>query len=137
MNLNFLPPIASLIVLSLSSSGQDAAQAPTKPKEISAKDKAAVIEIFKPFDDHLSSTYYYLEFRNNETYGLGNPGANTLAAMKTGRFSSPSLLYRWYAEIGVLYVIWRPPTTSLEAIFGKENALKLKTIFAKYSVGAR
>jgi hypothetical protein len=98
---------------------------------VSARDKTAIIEIFKTL-----TSPYYLEFdKGGEVYGSKQISKSDLALLRDGKSTSENknVIIYLYENISLLFVINKTKTaTDLVGLLGKVNADKLKTILDKY-----
>jgi hypothetical protein len=108
----------------------DDAGKPTK--QITAKDKTAIFEIFKTLDPTRYRIY------------IGSEGMGTLAVpapawvlVKPGEYSisTKTMLGGYYASVGLFYAVTRPPGKGLEEVFGKTNAARFGALINKYTAG--
>lgn len=103
-------------------------------KEISAKDKATIIDIFKTIESPL----YRIEFNSNETYGSKFIGSST-DYLRVGKYIGflNAIVETYYPAMNFWFVVMKPtpPAEGLEGIFGKQNAAKLKAVINKYTGG--
>jgi len=108
----------------------DDAGKPTKV--ITAKDKTAILEIFRTLDPA------------NYRLWIGSEGMGTLAVpavvwvlVKPGEYaaSSRTIFGAFYANIGFYYALSGSKDKGLKGVFGKANASKLQAIINKYSAG--
>lgn len=107
------------------------------PKTLTAKDKAAIHEIFKTIGDR----NFRLEFGTNEAHGSFVLQDAVVKALRAGTHIDIDILatsdfYKSYQpELAFWFYINRNRSEGLEGIFGKSNAAKFQAILKKYSAG--
>lgn len=129
-----LATFLTLMLFSLSASLLAQGKKKEEPtKELSAKDKAAFIEIFKS----LPAQQYYLSFNTGgENYGTLVVPVVDVVRIRTGMapVEPDKYIYKWVGSIGLTYVIL--PTRSgsnLESVLGTANAAKVEALVKKYT----
>ena len=126
----------TILLVSLSASSPVNEKNENSAKELSAKDKEVIIEIFKT----LSEDQYRFEFSENENYGakvLPKAMWYSLRSGKKGSLSG-SIVQNYYPAINFWFVVNnpKPPGEGLEGVFGKANAARLQAVINKYTSGS-
>ena len=109
----------------------------TTPRTISAKDKAAINDIFKT----IGVRNFRMEFENNEAYGAYKLQDVVVKFLRSGSYIDADILvtedlYKSYQpQLAFWFYINRNRSEGFEGIFGKSNAARLEAIIKKYSGG--
>ncbi|MDX2248286.1 MAG: hypothetical protein SF052_16000 [Bacteroidia bacterium] len=126
LKLSFLTLFLSFLVLTATAQRTTT----TARKGISAADKAAIKEIFKGVD----ASKYRLQF-NNKAETLGNRTVAMKDLQQVKRITNPAEAAGWIVFVvegdDVIYVL-AVGNSDLVSVIGKEKALKLNNIMAKY-----
>lgn len=101
-------------------------------KVLIAKDKTAIIEIFRT----LAPANYRLWIGSESKGTLAVPSV-VWVLVKPGEYSASArtMFGGYYSNIGLLYAVSGSPDKGFEGIFGKTNAAKLQAIINKYTAG--
>jgi hypothetical protein len=121
--------IGMLLMLSFSQEAKKVA------KEVSAKDKEVIVEIFKT----LYEEQYRFEFSKEESYGKKPVGKMSPASLRNGGqvTISNSIVKTYYPTMNFWFAVNnpKPPAEGLSGVFGKANAARLEAIVNKYTAG--
>lgn len=131
LKLGFLTLILSCLVLTATAQRTVTPKATTTAKKgISAADQKAIKEIFRGVDP----AKYRLQF-NNKTETVGNRAVSMSDIRQVKKITNPAEAAGWIVFVvegdDVVYVL-AVGSSDLVSVIGKEKALKLNQIMAKY-----